>query len=65
MKEIKVIDMPKEGTLLPPPKGTCPECAVKHSAEMPHDQQSLYYQYYFYNKHGQRGRMLWLIVPMT
>ena len=53
MKNVKVIDIAKEGMLLPPPEGTCPECAVKHEAEMPHNQQSLYYQYYFCNKHGR------------
>ncbi len=53
MKKVKVIDIAREGTLLPPPKGTCPECAVAHDPKMPHNQQSLYYQYYFYNKHGR------------
>jgi hypothetical protein len=51
--KVKIIDIAKEGTLLPPPKGTCPACAVKHDPEMPHNQQSLYYQYHFYNKHGR------------
>jgi hypothetical protein len=35
------------------PPGTCPECAVKHDPEMPHNQQSLAYQYKFYDKHGR------------
>jgi hypothetical protein len=39
--------------LLPPPEGTCPVCAVAHEPELPHNQQSLYYQYRFY---GVRGR---------
>ena len=39
--------------LLPPPAGTCPICATKHESHMPHNQQSLYYQYRFY---GIRGR---------
>ena len=39
--------------LLPPKKGTCPICAVRHEPEMPHNQQSMYYQYRFY---GVRGR---------
>ena len=39
--------------LLPAPPGTCPTCATKHEPEMPHDAQSLFYQYRFYS---QRGR---------
>ena len=39
--------------LLPPKPGTCPICATKHDAAMPHNAQSLYYQYRFY---GIRGR---------
>lgn len=39
--------------LLPPKPGTCPICAVAHEATMPHNAQSLYYQYRFY---GVRGR---------
>jgi hypothetical protein len=39
--------------LMKPPKSTCPICATKHEAQMPHNQQSIYYQYRFY---GVRGR---------
>ena len=28
-------------------------CAVDHPPEAPHNQQSLYWQYWFYNKHGR------------
>lgn len=35
------------------PEGTCPECAVKHDPSMPHNQQSLAYQYHFYDVHGR------------
>ena len=35
------------------PPGTCPECATKHPPEMPHNQQSLTYQYKFYDRHGR------------
>lgn len=38
------------------PEGTCPECAVKHSPEQPHNRDSLAYQYKFYDKHGDVGR---------
>ena len=37
--------------LLPPAPDVCQECAVKHEAAMPHNQQSLYWQYSFYAKH--------------
>ena len=39
--------------LLPPKPGTCPICATAHEPGMPHNAQSLYYQYRFY---GVRGR---------
>ncbi|MHB1651419.1 MAG: hypothetical protein ACYCVD_02945 [Desulfitobacteriaceae bacterium] len=55
MKEdqIKVIDLAKEGTLLPCAPDVCQECAIKHEPDVPHDQQSLYYQYKFYQQHGR------------
>jgi len=34
-------------------EGQCPECAVVHDAEQPHNQQSLFYQYSFREKHGR------------
>ena len=34
------------------PEGTCPECAVKHDPEQPHNRDSLTYQYKFYDQHG-------------
>lgn len=44
---------PAEHTLmlLPAQRGTCPECAVKHPPDAPHDQQSLYYQMKFQAAH--------------
>ncbi|MSU01809.1 hypothetical protein FYJ83_10055 [Tissierella sp. DSM 105185] len=38
---------------MPPAEGTCPECGVKHEPELPHNQESLFYQYKFYNEHGR------------
>ena len=35
------------------PDGTCPECAVKHDPEQPHNRDSITYQYKFYDKHGR------------
>lgn len=35
------------------PEGTCLECAAAHKPELPHNKDSLYYQYKFYNAHGR------------
>lgn len=40
-------------TMLRIKPGTCPECGVKHDPEQPHKQQSLAYQYKFYDQHGR------------
>jgi len=40
-------------SLLPAKPGTCEWCAVAHEKEMPHNAQSMFYQYRFYNKHGR------------
>ncbi len=40
-------------SLMPPPPGKCQECATEHAPELPHNQQSLFYQYKFYNDHGR------------
>lgn len=53
MTTIKVINLAKEGMLLPPPPDVCQECAVDHVPEMPHNQQSLYYQYKFYRENDR------------
>lgn len=50
---VKVIDLDKEGKLMPCAPGVCQECAVDHVPEQPHNQQSLYYQYKFYQKNGR------------
>ena len=39
--------------LLPTKPGVCPECAVDHAPEAAHNQQSLAYQYHFYNRFGR------------
>jgi len=51
--DVKVIDMAKEGTLLPCAPNVCQECAVDHEPEMPHNQQNLYYLYKFYQRNGR------------
>lgn len=35
------------------PEGTCQECATKHEPTIPHNRQSLCYQYKFYDQHGR------------
>ena len=35
------------------PDGACPLCAVKHDPAQPHNQQSLAYQYKFYDQNGR------------
>ena len=39
--------------LMPPAPDVCQECAVKHDPVMPHNRDSLYYQYAFYAKNGR------------
>lgn len=39
--------------LIPAPPGTCPECAVNHEPDQPHNRESLLYQYTFFDKHGR------------
>lgn len=39
--------------LLPCAPDVCQECAVDHEPWQAHNQQSLYYQYHFYAKHGR------------
>ena len=41
------------GTLLPPPPGTCPECAVDHPHDHPHDRDSPCYGMAFHATHGR------------
>lgn len=46
VRELGIKDM----KLLPPHPDACQECAGKHDPEMPHNQQSLYYQYKFFQE---------------
>lgn len=39
--------------LLPAAPGTCPECATEHPPEQPHNWQSLFYLYRYYQQHGR------------
>lgn len=52
-ENVKVIDLAKEGILLPCAHNVCQECAVDHDPKMPHDQQSLYWQYKFYQQNSR------------
>ena len=58
--EVQTVDMQtgevtetKQGAmmLLPAAPGTCEVCATKHESEMPHNQQSLFYQMAFHSEH--------------
>ena len=40
-------------TLLPASPGTCPECATEHEPHLPHNRESLYYQYTFHAKNNK------------
>lgn len=53
MQNTITIQQAKKLQLLPAKSGKCPECATDHEPEMPHNQQSLYYQYSFYGKYGR------------
>ena len=35
------------------PEGACPMCATEHEPGLPHNLQSLAYQYKFYDEHGR------------
>jgi hypothetical protein len=48
-----VVDIAREGKLLPPKAGVCQCCAVDHPEHYPHDQTSIYFQYWFYNRSGR------------
>lgn len=39
--------------LMPAAEGTCPDCAVAHDPAMPHNAQSLFYQYRFCGEHNR------------
>lgn len=39
--------------LMPAKEGTCPDCAVAHDPIQPHNRDSLFYQYKFYNENGR------------
>jgi len=49
---IKVVTM-NEMTLLPPRKDLCQECSVKHDPTLPHNKDSLYYQFKFNKEHDR------------
>jgi len=34
-------------------KGICPECASEHTPDLPHNAQSLFYNYKFYSEEGR------------
>lgn len=40
-------------TLLKPDPSKCQECGADHKPDFPHNRDSLYYQYNFYDQHGR------------
>lgn len=40
-------------TLLPCAPDVCQSCATKHAPDQPHNQTSIYWQYWFYGQHGR------------
>lgn len=49
----KVVDIARVGKLLPPAPDLCQSCATKHEPELPHNFESLFWQYWYYNQHGR------------
>lgn len=49
---VKVFSMALEGQLLPPAADVCQKCATKHEPELPHNQQSLFWQCWFYRQNA-------------
>lgn len=43
--------LPHGFVLMPPAPDVCQQCAVKHAPEDPHNNGSLYWQYWFYSQH--------------
>lgn len=39
--------------IMPARAGTCAVCGVKHEPYMPHNAQSMFYQYRFFGQHGR------------
>jgi hypothetical protein len=44
---------PMHWNMLPPAAHLCQECAVDHTPDQPHNQQSLFYQMKFNAEHGR------------
>lgn len=51
--ETKVADHLSPWKLLPAKAGTCEQCAIVHEPEQPHNQESMHYKYYFYQRNGR------------
>ena len=42
--------------VIPPPPGVCQQCAVDHAPTLPHNRDTLHYQYWFRNREARAGR---------
>lgn len=52
--KVTAVNIVKEGILLPPAPHLCQKCAVDHTPDLPHNQQSMFWQYWFYKDSGGR-----------
>lgn len=50
--KVTTLNMVTDGILLPPKEGVCQKCAVDHEPWQAHNQQSLFWQYWFYKDSG-------------
>ena len=39
--------------LLPSAPGTCPECGIKHEPKWPHNRDTMFYNFKFFNDNGR------------
>jgi hypothetical protein len=51
--KITTVNIMKEGTLLPPAPHLCQACAIEHHPTMPHNCQSMFFQYWFYQQNDR------------
>ncbi|WP_345868311.1 hypothetical protein [Shewanella algae] len=51
-QQIKSLSI-KDAFIVPPKPAACQVCGVMHPEGVPHNRDSLFYQYTFYQKHGR------------
>lgn len=53
MKTGRVSEAKGTTMMMPAKEGTCEWCATAHDPTQPHNNQSMFYQYRFYNEHAR------------